>query len=538
MSEGHWIDEVSRILASPVSRRELASVLTRALSMASLMGLGVQRASSQTPPMDQCDTNPAGCKCNIFTCINDCFGLLNFGMCAGSCASCIAAVAKLNPAFRTICGICFTCSPSASKCVSSCTAKPCLCTPCQVISPLNRICFMGNPLAETCTCNGQTTYYALRTPCRTGTTCCTINPTSAACFDLLRDPNHCGTCVKKCAAGVCCKGNCCNANQHCSPQNGCCAPPIGSYMVNAAKTAATVTFIDKSGRALKASCTVTNGTYSCSGQGTSNVTCTVTKSDKKHVTVACTATNDFGCKSDPVDPTVTALQVNTGMWVKQTFTDIPEAESFVTVLNADDGLHRLEIEVNGSRYKTLQLRDRESRTINVASAMMSGDNVITFIGHGDLGDSATVLVGDSQVGTKPNQSQTAEAISATRSPNAIVVRRSRHDPVWGHLSEETESTTHLYVASTNSQTVQLTFSGVLNLSSANDPRTYEVEVNGRVTQVKRVDYDPDRGHLEFQLAPRTLQSGDQITVFWDGLRTAEGRELFGHAGSITATSVQ
>jgi hypothetical protein len=78
----------------------------------------------------------------------------------------------------------------------------------------------------------------------------------------------------------------------------------------------------------------------------------------------------------------------------------------------------------------------------------------------------------------------------------------------------------------------------LNFSSAIDPKTYEVEVNGQAAPVERADYRPDLGQLELQLAAAALNPGDQVTVFWNGLQTDEGRSLFGHAGPIETTVVQ
>ena len=95
---------------------------------------------------------------------------------------------------------------------------------------------------------------------------------------------------------------------------------------------------------------------------------------------------------DPVDLTVGR---DPGKPATATFTGIPQAESKIMITNGTPGLTNLMITVNGWQFQVAGLKAGEVRELDVAWAMMAGDdNTITFTGLGKPGDSAWVLVHD------------------------------------------------------------------------------------------------------------------------------------------------
>ena len=88
---------------------------------------------------------------------------------------------------------------------------------------------------------------------------------------------------------------------------------------------------------------------------------------------------------DPFDITITANQT-------VTVSRIPQDEHFVTIMN--EGLQALSITVNGNHARTVWLRPKTTRTLNIRGAMVRGnDNTITFeaFGYGTAGR-AVILV--------------------------------------------------------------------------------------------------------------------------------------------------
>jgi hypothetical protein len=97
------------------------------------------------------------------------------------------------------------------------------------------------------------------------------------------------------------------------------------------------------------------------------------------------------------DPVLTRVAIPEGrLWVSDTFPGIPEVEYFVTVHNGHPGVRGLLVIVNGTWFSMAPLGDDEERTIDVASAMVAGDdNTITLIAYGQPGTSASVIISDS-----------------------------------------------------------------------------------------------------------------------------------------------
>ncbi|HKH43928.1 MAG TPA: hypothetical protein VKM72_04615 [Thermoanaerobaculia bacterium] len=76
--------------------------------------------------------------------------------------------------------------------------------------------------------------------------------------------------------------------------------------------------------------------------------------------------------------------------------DVPRDEDTITVTNGKPGLRQMVIVVNGKRFKVERLKAGEERVIDISSAMVKGDNVVTLRGVGRKGGSASVLIWDGE----------------------------------------------------------------------------------------------------------------------------------------------
>jgi hypothetical protein len=75
--------------------------------------------------------------------------------------------------------------------------------------------------------------------------------------------------------------------------------------------------------------------------------------------------------------------------------DVPFAENKVTIVNGSDGLATLEVTVNGRKFKASGLKDGETRTLDISSALHPGDdNVVSLKGTGKPGSWADVFIWD------------------------------------------------------------------------------------------------------------------------------------------------
>lgn len=75
--------------------------------------------------------------------------------------------------------------------------------------------------------------------------------------------------------------------------------------------------------------------------------------------------------------------------------DVPRVEDKVTVTNGKPGLAKLEIVVNGTRFKVQGLKDGEERLIDISSAMVDGDNNrVEFKASGKPGSFANIMIWD------------------------------------------------------------------------------------------------------------------------------------------------
>jgi hypothetical protein len=93
------------------------------------------------------------------------------------------------------------------------------------------------------------------------------------------------------------------------------------------------------------------------------------------------------------DPVVTRVVRENGKPADQTFTGLPDFES-KSRSQTGPGIRTLDVVVNGITFKLTGLGPGETRTIDIASAMLPGsDNVISLAGHGGGGaGSAMVMI--------------------------------------------------------------------------------------------------------------------------------------------------
>jgi len=96
------------------------------------------------------------------------------------------------------------------------------------------------------------------------------------------------------------------------------------------------------------------------------------------------------------DPVVAGLLRESGAPHGQTFGGLPQAESKVTVTNGSPGANTITLDVNGTTFRLTGLADGETRTIDVASAMLPGSaNVVSATLRGAPGGSALLMIADS-----------------------------------------------------------------------------------------------------------------------------------------------
>lgn len=96
------------------------------------------------------------------------------------------------------------------------------------------------------------------------------------------------------------------------------------------------------------------------------------------------------------DPVVAGLLRDSGSPRSQTFGGLPQAESKVTVTNGSPGANTITLDVNGTTFRLSGLADGETRTVDVASAMLPGSaNVVSATLLGAPGASALLMIADS-----------------------------------------------------------------------------------------------------------------------------------------------
>jgi hypothetical protein len=204
----------------------------------------------------------------------------------------------------------------------------------------------------------------------------------------------------------CCLGlYCCPVDRQCCPTGtGCCLPPgfrlAAYYTYPRNKVEIEVREYTGVGlasigiaRSVNAQVDIPNF-----APGSTYVLVTATRVDQSRPAQLVLQTCSLACQSqccETGDPVVTQLQIADGRnRAAESFSDLLEAEHFVTVQNGKRGLNRFLVVVNGQQLANIVLRREEVRTIDIASAMKPSQNVVTVIGRGGPGSSALVVVSD------------------------------------------------------------------------------------------------------------------------------------------------
>jgi hypothetical protein len=94
------------------------------------------------------------------------------------------------------------------------------------------------------------------------------------------------------------------------------------------------------------------------------------------------------------DPIATMVTKSEGKPEDQTFTDVPQAENKVTIINGVEGLKKVTLIVNGTKFKEKDLKDGETATMDISSAMKPGLNKVTIRGNGRKGAWADIFIAD------------------------------------------------------------------------------------------------------------------------------------------------
>jgi hypothetical protein len=168
------LDELSKLLAVSVSRRESLRSIGVVLAGAALSPLGLGTAWAARP--DRCTAFCRWCPTRR-----------RRNQCVAACRACNGDISRL-------CGRCgaYACCPTSSVCCSgTCTdlnSDPHNCGAC------GYVCNQSTPFCNQGTCNG----------CPTGLTYC-----DPACVDLSSDPFNCGACYRQCAPNEVCAGGTC-----------------------------------------------------------------------------------------------------------------------------------------------------------------------------------------------------------------------------------------------------------------------------------------------------------------------------------------
>jgi hypothetical protein len=103
---------------------------------------------------------------------------------------------------------------------------------------------------------------------------------------------------------------------------------------------------------------------------------------------------DLAGNAKVCDPILTVVVRSNGSSAPQTQADVPLAEHVVTVTNGTPGVNHLEILVNGKKLNVNGLKDGEEKTVDIGSAMIEGNNVVTLRATGTPGGSASVMIWD------------------------------------------------------------------------------------------------------------------------------------------------
>ena len=127
---------------------------------------------------------------------------------------------------------------------------------------------------------------------------------------------------------------------------------------------------------------------------TAPVLVTATKLDQTQGSQLALDVGDQAGNVTTCDPILATVGREPGVPHRQTFHHVARRESRISVHNGRPGLTHLLLLVNGKRFELEDLKDGESRAVDVAGAMRRGNNTITLEAVGKTKGSATVLIAD------------------------------------------------------------------------------------------------------------------------------------------------
>jgi serine protease len=126
---------------------------------------------------------------------------------------------------------------------------------------------------------------------------------------------------------------------------------------------------------------------------TDPVVVTATKINQSQAATVNLEVIDVNGNITTCDPVITQTIRQDGKPVSDTLSGIPQEESKVTIRNGNPGVSQLDINVNGTTFRVSGLRNNQEKTIDVASAMVKGDdNTFILTSYGRPGSSATILI--------------------------------------------------------------------------------------------------------------------------------------------------
>ena len=155
---------------------------------------------------------------------------------------------------------------------------------------------------------------------------------------------------------------------------------------------------------------------------TSKVVITATRIDSTKAGQVTLTLTDVARNSTVCDPVLSTLSdAGHGQRGWQVFTDVDQSEHMVRIANAQPGVRRVVLLVNGRRYTLDGLRPNEVRQVDVARALVPGDrNTIIARASGPTDGTADILIWDGSGAAPP-------VIDVTRPPHRLPVTTSVPD---------------------------------------------------------------------------------------------------------------
>lgn len=125
---------------------------------------------------------------------------------------------------------------------------------------------------------------------------------------------------------------------------------------------------------------------------TSPVIVTATKIDQTQGASVALQVTDAAGNVTLCDPAVLNVDRSTGKPASMTVHGIAHSEHLVHIYNGMPGVSTLSVDVNGRRFQVSNLKAGQQATIDISSALVSGQNAVTLTASGQPGGGVTVIV--------------------------------------------------------------------------------------------------------------------------------------------------